>query len=64
VSHHLYLKDTRRIRALVEEIEVQCGYYERNGEGDEVRFLEIERAASALLKATGRPVRRYRRARG
>jgi len=55
----LFRRDARGIRELADEISRQVGHYERNGTGDEIRFLIIEIFARRLLKRARRARRRY-----
>ena len=54
----LFRRDGRAISTLANEIARQVGHYERNGAGDELRFLMIEVYAQQLLKRAIRARRR------
>lgn len=64
MSGHLYRRDLRLIRSLAAEVLRQCDYYERNGEGDELRFWIIDTEALRLFRATDVASRRVSREHG
>ena len=58
-----FTRDARRIAACAEEIRRQAGFYQRNGHGDEIRFLLIDTQVITLGRLTDRAARRYEKAR-
>ena len=58
-SAYRFQLDGQELRRHAKEITRQVGFYERNGKGDEIRFLHIETEARWLLKAAQRAAKRY-----
>ena len=54
-----FRQDVRAIRSMAEEVLRQCGFYERHGAGDELRFMLIDVQARQLAKRADRASRRY-----
>ena len=44
---------------MAQEVLRQCDFYERNGKGDEIRFMLIDVRAQRLAKLSDRASRRY-----
>lgn len=55
----MFSADVRAIKRMAQEVVRQCGFYERNGHGDELRFVIIDVKVAWLAKRTGRALRRY-----
>ena len=58
-SPEFFQRDAKAIAKLVEEIKRELGFYERNGPGDEMRFLFIDNTAFLLKRLAERAYRRY-----
>lgn len=58
-THEMFLRDARAIRQALKEIERQVGFFERNGWGDQIRFLLIAGDIRGLSQIAERARRRY-----
>ena len=58
-TQKMFQQDVRAITGMAKEVLRQCGFYERNGRGDEIRFMLIDVRATRLAKRSERASRRY-----
>ena len=58
-TQRMFRCDVRAIRNMAQEVLRQCDFYERNGKGDELRFMLISIRAKRLAKLADRADRRY-----